>query len=389
MFLAHSPAEIKGEKNVQEFSIEMGKVWLNDIPDASYLYLEVTNRCNLNCKMCFKQSWEDEEGDMDMSLFLKILDDADEFQDLRMIYFGGIGEPLVHPRFLEMVRLARERGHAVGISTNGFLLTDEEISSFIDLEVDLIYFSMDAIPVMPTALGHAISEDTSEKLARLRDMKNERRSDLPHIGVETVITKENYQHLFELAEYTKQFEIQAMIFSNLLPTNKAFSDLIVYDGSVDLSDQLHKVYLKSCEDRGFLLRLPEFSLRTERHCDFIERKTTVIRWDGEVAPCYRFLHTYPEVVYGREKRVSAISFGNVGQNSLREIWTDRPYLWFRYLVSHALFPSCTDCPLVDACAYVKGTDMDCWSNMPSCGDCLWARKIVLCPIPVEAFGKFR
>jgi len=374
---------------MQEFSMEMGTIRLNDVPDARYLYLEVTNRCNLSCPMCFKHSWEDEEGDMEMSLFLKILNDAEEFEDLRMIYFGGIGEPFVHPRFLEMVRLAKQRGHAVGISTNGFLLSDEVISTLIDLQVDLIYFSMDVIPMMPTALGHAISEDTADKLARLRDMKNERQSDVPHVGVETVITKENFRHLFELAEYTKQFEVQAMIFSNLLPPSEAFSHRIVYDGTVDLSDQLHRVYLKSCEDRGFLLKLPEFSLRTERHCDFIEKKTTIVRWDGAVAPCYRFLHTYPEVVFGRTKRVTAATFGNLAHQSLREIWTSRSYLWFRYLVRHAQFPSCTDCPLVDACAYVKGTEMDCWSNMPSCGDCLWARKIVLCPIPVEAFGKFR
>ncbi len=374
---------------MQEYDIGMGRVCLNDTPDTRYLYLEITNRCNLNCPMCFKHSWEDEEGEMEMSLYLKILGDAEEFSNLRMIYFGGIGEPLTHPRFLEMVRIARARGYAVGVSTNGFLLTEAVMGALIDLKVDLIYFSMDVIPMMPTALGHAISKDTSEKLARFRDLKNARHSDLPHIGMETVITRENYQHLYELAEHAKRLEVQSMLFSNLLPPTQAFSDRIVYDGSVDLSDQLHKVYLKSCEDRGFLLRLPAFSLHTERHCDFVEKKTAVIRWDGEVAPCYRFLHTYPEVVFGREKRVSSVSFGNVGRTTLREIWGGRSYLWFRYLVSHALFPSCTDCPLVDACAYVRGTEMDCWSNMPTCGDCLWSRKIVLCPIPMEAFGKFR
>ncbi len=374
---------------MQEFEIGMGSVRLNETPDARYIYLEITNRCNLNCRMCFKQAWKEREGDMGMPLFLKILDEAREFRDLRMIYFGGIGEPLAHPRFLEMARLARQRGYRVGLSTNGALLTDEIMAALIALKVDLIYFSLDVIPMMPTRVGHAVSEDTATKLARLRDMKNARGSDLPHIGVETVITKENYRHLYDLTEYTKQFEVQAMIFSNLLPPNKAFSHLIAYDGSLDLSDQLHGVYLKSCEDRGFLLKLPEFSLRTERHCDFVEKKTTIVRWDGEVAPCYRFLHTYPEVVFGREKQVTSVSFGNVGQTSLQDIWESRAYLWFRYLVTHAQFPSCTDCPLVDACAYVRGTEMDCWSNMPSCGDCLWARKIILCPIPVEAFGKFR
>lgn len=47
-----------------------------------YLYVEITSRCNLKCEMCFKQYWEDTEGDMDWNLFLKILDDAEAFPSL-------------------------------------------------------------------------------------------------------------------------------------------------------------------------------------------------------------------------------------------------------------------------------------------------------------------
>lgn len=46
-----------------------------------------------------------------------------------MIYFGGIGEPTVHPRFMDMVREVKRRGFALGISTNGTLLTDEMMRS--------------------------------------------------------------------------------------------------------------------------------------------------------------------------------------------------------------------------------------------------------------------
>ncbi len=374
---------------MREFSMDLGRICLEEKADLTYLYVEISNRCNLNCKMCFKQSWKDEEGDMDYGLFMKILDDTAEFPDLRMIYFGGIGEPLVHPAFMDMVREVRKRGISVGVSTNGSLVTDQVISEFIDLQVDLVYFSMDVIPMMPTEVGHVISENTVNRLKRFKEMKIARDSDLPHIGVESVITKENSRQIADLAGFLTEFEIQALIFSNLLPSSDTFSDLIAYDGSVDLSEELHKVYLKSCEDRGFLLKLPEFTLRTERHCDFVEKKTAIVRWDGKVAPCYRFLHTYPEIIFGRKKQVTAHTFGDLSRSSLKEIWTSRDYLWFRYVVSHSLYPSCTDCSLMDACAYVQDTEMDCWSNMPSCGDCLWSRKIVLCPIPVAAFGKFR
>ena len=38
------------------------------------LYLEPTSRCNLNCAMCFRKSWVDEEaGDMDEATFRAVL----------------------------------------------------------------------------------------------------------------------------------------------------------------------------------------------------------------------------------------------------------------------------------------------------------------------------
>ena len=86
------------------FTLWDGKVIVKPKLDMKYLYIETTSRCNLHCEMCFKQYWEDSEGDMDWELFLKILDDAKEFPELKMIYFGGIGEPSVHPRFMDMVR---------------------------------------------------------------------------------------------------------------------------------------------------------------------------------------------------------------------------------------------------------------------------------------------
>ncbi len=355
-------------------------------PDMRYLFLEITNRCNLKCEMCFKQYWEDREGDMPYALFLKILEDAKEFPELRMIYFGGIGEPTVHPDFMRMVEMVKSNGYAVGISTNGFLLTQERMEKLVELGIDLIYISLDSIPVQPTDIGHIMPSVTVDRLKKLSEIKRRRGTEIPHIGVEVVVTRENYTLLGKIAEYLAGYDINSLLLSNLIPITEEHSKQIVYDGSVDIQPYLDELYRNSYS--GFLLRVPEFRLRTERHCDFIENRVAVIRWDGEVAPCYRLLHTYPEYIFGRRKKVYAYSFGNVKDTALRDIWTSREYLWFRFVVKNALFPSCTDCPLADACDFVKDTRADCWANEPSCGDCLWWRKIVQCPIPIEMNGRF-
>ncbi|CAB49873.1 tungsten cofactor oxidoreductase radical SAM maturase [Pyrococcus abyssi] len=371
-----------------EFQLWGAKVSIEPKPDLKYLYLEITNRCNLKCEMCFKQYWEDEEGDMDWELFLKVLGDAEELPELKMIYFGGIGEPSVHPRFMDMVREVKERGFRLGMSSNGVLLNDKILEEFVKLGVDVIYFSMDAIPTGENLikLGHVTSKIVENRIKKLVELKEKYGSEKPTIGVEVVATKENYKELPDMALYLRKLGVDSMLISNLIPLSKEHSHLILYDGSVDMTPIVNKLH--SIAEGGPFMRIAEFKLRTERYCDFVENNVTVVRWDGEVFPCYRFLHTYPEVIFGREKKVIAHSFGNVREKSLKEIWMSEEYVRFRFIVKASAYPSCIDCPLNTSCSFVLDTEQDCWGTSPSCGDCLWSRRIVLCPIPYEYMGKF-
>ncbi len=123
-------------------------------------------------------------------------------------------------------------------------------------------------------------------------------------------------------------------------------------------DELHKI-----ANSGLYIKIPKFELKTERQCDFDENNVAVVRWDGEVSPCYRFLHTYYEYIFGRKKKVNAYSFGNVREKSLAEIWTSEKYTWFRFTMKNYMYPpSCTDCELRDACDFVKTSDIDCWGE---------------------------
>ena len=61
------------------------------------LYVEASSRCNLACKMCFRHSWIGEEfGGLDSAVFARIMDDP-ALNGTETVFFGGMGEPLVHP----------------------------------------------------------------------------------------------------------------------------------------------------------------------------------------------------------------------------------------------------------------------------------------------------
>ncbi|MEM0151284.1 MAG: SPASM domain-containing protein, partial [Thermoplasmata archaeon] len=102
--------------------------------------------------------------------------------------------------------------------------------------------------------------------------------------------------------------------------------------------------------------------------------------DGEVIPCYRFLHEYPEFIFKRKKIVKRFSFGNIKEKSLMEVWESIEYRKFRWIVKSSLYPSCIDCVFSrNGCHFVGDTTIDCEGNSPSCGDCLWSRRLILCP----------
>ncbi len=346
--------------------------------DLKRLYVEITNRCNLNCRMCFRNFWNCDLGEMSLEQFRVIIDELSEFPELETIYLGGIGEPTVHPDFLQIIRLVKESGYRLEFGTNGTLLSTLE-KELVGYGVDRVVVSIDAPqPDIYMNIRGTEFSNVVENVMALQKAKVARGKSLPEVALEAVVMKSNIHVLHKLLPLAYKLGINQLLFTNLMPFDTSLSSEIVYNGSVDCTELVDGL---STDIGKYKVRLdfPRFDLQTERICRFMETKSAVIRWDGEVAPCYRFLHSYTEYIFGRVKKVLAHSFGNVFERGLQNIWTDADYITFRYMIKNSLYPSCTDCSLRDVCDFAKDTDYDCWGTHPSCGDCLWARGLIQCP----------
>ncbi len=355
-------------------------VLLERKPDIENIYVELTNSCNFNCEMCFRQSWDDKLGMMPYDDYMKLLDQFADFPNLKKVIFEGIGEPLLHPRFLDIVKATRKAGYDVVVGTNGYLMDEKIIKGLIENLVEWVIVSIDAVDL--DAFENIRNADLStiiKNIQKLNEMKKKYSSLFPKLGAEFVIMRSNYKELPKLPAFLEKLNVIWIMLSNVIPTREIFVDEAVYHNMPEDFNEYFDKFKIEAALRRFPYQLPRFELNTERKCDFIETKSTVIRWDGEVAPCYRFLHTYKEYIFGREKQVYAHSFGNVKEESLIDIWTGRDYTEFRWKVKNAIYPSCTDCPLRDVCELTKDTIVDCWGMEPSCADCLWSRRIAMCP----------
>lgn len=64
--------------------------------------------------------------------------------DLRHVELQGEGEPLLHPRFFDMVAACRARGILVSLISNGSLLSDEMIDRLLAADLRSIHISLES-----------------------------------------------------------------------------------------------------------------------------------------------------------------------------------------------------------------------------------------------------
>lgn len=346
------------------------------LPSVERLYLELTNRCNLNCQMCYRQAWEEPMGDMTSGLLHKILSELKVFSDLKEIILGGIGEPTIAACFQEAVELFTQ-DYEVTVTTNGTTLNEDMIDFLLAQGVARIVLSVDSIDDdIFQGLRH---ESPNLILKNTRLIAEKRKGSKPEIVWEFLAMKRTLPYLTETVRQAGNLGVDQILISHVLPMAKEMIPEILYQPVLPETEDIFRKALNFGLARQLKVVLPKNELKTDRNCKFIETQSTVIRWDGEVSPCYRFLHSYPEYVLGRYKEIKAHTFGSLYEKTLYDIWTTPDYMSYRYKVLHSGYPSCTDCEFVSGCDMVLHADMDCLGNAPSCGDCLWGRGITYCP----------
>jgi MoaA/NifB/PqqE/SkfB family radical SAM enzyme len=86
-----------------------------------WIQIETTNRCNLSCSVCPRQTYGLPPTDMGLAVYEAILERIEPARGALLTLFG-LGEPLVVPELFTMVDLAAARGFVVGLTTNGLLM---------------------------------------------------------------------------------------------------------------------------------------------------------------------------------------------------------------------------------------------------------------------------
>ena len=364
------------------------------------VYIEPTVACNLDCITCFRNAWDQPIGKMTEETFEKILSGLKQLDPIPDVYFGGIGEPLFHPKTIDWIRrIKQELGVKVELITNGTTLTERKTRELIDAGLDLLWVSLDGATPESYAdvrMGAELPV-ILENLRRLFKMRKGGHFPQPEIGVAFVAMKRNINDLPKIIKMGHTFGARYFSVSNVQPTTEDLQDDRLYKRTIRNIAYLPSPVLPK-------LSLPKMDFNEETQaalteafnsgcnisfagnnwggandvCNFVESGTMSIAWTGEVSPCWPLMHTHMSYLHGKPRLSKKHIIGDVRKQSLQEIWLDPEYVAYRERLHNFVFAPCTFC---GGCDLSEENVEDCLGNdiAPVCGGCLWAQGIIQCP----------
>ena len=255
-------------------------------------------------------------GMMGLETFRAVVDQLAPWKpELRLFNFG---EPLLHPELTAMIRYARTKGVATHIQTNGLLLDEIHCKALIEAGIDYIGVSVNGI----TEAEYA----TIRPGCRLADVKeNVRllRATLRQLGASV------YLHVNAQILASERNDRQADInrFANYwegLPDSLSVSGISLFE-NVSVMKTGRNATVRQAE-------LPRKQLSAVACSEPFDR--LVVKWDGRVTPCC--------VDYD-----ARLVLGQIGRQTLEEIWHGAALAALRLLVSEKRYESsalCRSCP---------------------------------------------
>ena len=107
--------------------------------------IEITTQCPLHCVWCPRNVLDRPDCEVSVDQFACLVDSLAVYDDV-CLTLSGFGEPTLHPRLTDMIRLARDRGvFGIALETNGLTLDKKLARELVESDVDIVAVSLDAV----------------------------------------------------------------------------------------------------------------------------------------------------------------------------------------------------------------------------------------------------
>jgi len=330
----------------------MGSSESSKLPLPQYLYIEVTNRCNLRCRTCVQyRGMKESPRDLSMEEVRRI---ADQAVGLKRAVLHGIGEPLLNAELPRMIRYLKERGVTVLFNSNGHLLSAEWAGELISGGLDELRLSLDAATEFtysrirssehfPGVIGNI------EMLIRMR---NENHLSRPTVSAWMVGTRENVRDLPDMILLASRVGIDEVYLQRLVyPMDGPGHGLASRENAISgFREEIREIVERSMSLSLSLgvrlmasgLTIPSESLRSRSREEAPWRRcrrpweTAYVTASGNLLPCC--ISPFSTLDY------DSLILGNIFEQSLDQIWRGGKYIELRRRLQSSNPPaSCIGC----------------------------------------------
>ncbi len=304
------------------------------MPLPPYLQIEPVGQCNLRCQMCPIQFRRDgppygEPAFMRFETYTRLID---ENSALEHLHLQGLGEPMMHPRFFDLVAYAAGRGARVTTNSNLTLLKPRRAAACVTSGLDELHVSIDGATAATyeRSACAATSTASSATSASSTDAKSALARATPRLHVIMVVMRQNLGELPALVRLAAMCGADVLFVQHLchdfaessLPAHyrpmREFveAQTLLHEDPARIADAFDAAR-RIADACGIALRLPQPPGRaTHRRCDW-PWTGAYVSYDGFAMPCC--MVATPD----------RANFGRIDGRTLSEVWDGAAYEDFR------------------------------------------------------------
>lgn len=322
-------------------------------PLPNFVQIEPVGQCNLNCRMCpVGLRKEDGTALIEFETFTHLLDGFPTAEELQL---QGLGEPLMHPRFFDMVRYAVARGLRVSTNSNLTLLTPRRARECVHSGLHTLHASIDGATASTYEYirrGANFSK-VLRNLDRLVTARTLLGSDTPHLRIVAVAMRRNLDELPKLVALAYEHGVDTVFVQHLCHDYAESTLPAVYQPMREFIDReslagedparIEAAFAAARERAvrfGIDLRLPPLAAilgdtdtGRRRSCDWPMRGA-YLSYRGDAMPCC--MVSTPD----------RASLGNMARRDVAEVWNGLPYRAFRTALASPQPPEiCRGCSI--------------------------------------------
>jgi MoaA/NifB/PqqE/SkfB family radical SAM enzyme len=310
------------------------------VPLPSFVQIEPVGQCNLRCQMCPIQFRQDgppygPPAFMPFETFTRLVD---QFPAMTELQLQGLGEPMMHPRFFDMIEYAAGRGIQVSVNSNLTLLTAARAEKLVGSGLTWLHASLDGATAQ-TYERIRVRANWQRVIGNLETLVAVRQrlgSTLPHLRVVVVVMRQNLHELADLVRLAAHIGVTSVFVQHLchdfgeeslpphyLPMHDFVAEqTLVSEDPARVSAAFRDARAAAAET-GVDLRLPHttpqpapLNARGRERCDWPWRGA-YFSYDGSAMPCC--MVATPD----------RVNFGNAAEKGVIPIWEGSAYQLFR------------------------------------------------------------